>query len=810
MSLLSRLADQQIEKWKSEILEAVEQQRKAVDFEIITNKLTALVDKVYQVEIQDLLRTLDFASRTGKEASIEETRGRTFEWIFSNTNSSKVLYNQLNFTGWLESGEGVFWVSGKAGSGKSTLMRYISNEPRTLEILRSWSGSQKLILASHFFLNAGDTLQKSQQGLIRSILFEILSQCPDLVPTVASARLRDIYHRSRPWKTSELLDICRLLTQQSIDIKFCFFLDGLDEYEGEHRDVVNIINDLATLPNVKLCVSSRPWNVFQNSFGPMRQQLVLENYTENDIALYVQERLWEDQSFASSAKKDPNLEHLVEKIIENAQGVFLWVRLVVSDLLRGSANQDNISDLLQRLLYLPPNLEAYYLCAFDRIDKFYREVTAEILILAQEATRPLSLLTIAFYEIEKRHGGNSMRAYCATASKDKVKALLGACRTRLSSRCQDFLVVRSNHGTGINLEHTVEFLHATAEEFLRRPEMKTRLQHCISDSYNPRRTLLRATLAQLKLEPSYQQFKDGDDTLKAETFRILVFQFLNYAYRLEKHDNFCDVDLMDDFNRVAQRCYSPDFPSAYSRKYSHWAGFYGATQVPNPILRHEWNTFLTVAIQHDLRLYVDGKLDQQPQLMHRSSAPPLLYYALTGLTSKGALPGLKPRDSTDMVQQLLTRGAQPHEHFYLPPRHQDLTVFGVFVGQLYREQGRRSYANRKTFELCRILIEHASDPRLLTSDIPLFVWDDSGFAEFRRPISAVYKRLFSPSQIALLNKASTKNKGKLKVAVSSVYWLKHYIHQSLMYLLLLGYLCFVISELEKLLKFCVTLIRHNI
>ncbi len=804
LSLLNRLADQQINNWSNEILQAVKQPNKAIDFGVVTSKLTALVEKVYEDEIHNLLMTLDFATRTGREASIEEAYGRTFEWIFSETKLFGASPHRLSFREWLNSGKGVFWISGKAGSGKSTLMRYISNESRTLRILRTWGSNQKLIIASYFFFNAGDSLQKSQQGLIRSILFDILSQCPDLVPTVAPARLYDYYLRSRPWKTSELRDICRGLTQQSVDMKFCFFVDGLDEYEGEHGDVINILHDLATLPNIKLCVSSRPWNVFQNSFGPMQQHLVLENHTENDIVLYVKERLGKDQSFASSAREDPRLKHLIEKIIEKAQGVFLWVRLMVSDLLRGSANQDNISDLQQRLQYLPPNLETYYQCAFDNIDKFYRETTAEILLLAQEATQPLSLLTIAFYEIEKQHHSDSMRAYRATASKAKVDALVKACRTRLNSRCQDFLVVRSSQDSEITLRHTVEFLHATAAEYLRRPEMKRKLESWISDGFNPRLTLLRATLAQVRLEPSYRQFKPGASTLGAGSFDILVSQFLDYAYRLEKHDRSCDVALLDEFDRAAQRCYSPDFPSAHGRTYSHWTVYFGATQVPNSILPHFWNDFLTVAIQHDLQLYVTEKLEKQHELLHRFSAPPLLYYALAMLTFRGARPYLRPRDSVGMVQILLKQGAQPHEHFCLPPRTQDMTVFGVFLSQLYKERRQNSFATREIFETCKTLIEHGSDPRLITWDIPLLAWNGSGVVEFRRPTSAVFKSLFSPSQLALLNKAS--HKGRLATVLSWLYWLKHNIHPISMYLVVLWWLWVIISELGKLLQYGATLV----
>lgn len=623
---------------------------------------------------------------------------------------------------------------------------------------------------------------------------------------VASARLHNYHLRHRPWKTSELRDICRQLTQQPIDMKFCFFVDGLDEYEGEHREVNNILNDLATLPNIKLCVSSRPWNVFQNSFGPMQQQLVLEKHTEDDIALYVKETLGEDESFASSAIEDPRLKNLIEKIIEKAEGVFLWVRLIVSDLLRGSANQDNISDLQQRLRYLPPDLETYYRRAFGNIDKFYSEVTAEILILAQEATTPLSLLTIVFYEIEKQHPSDSTRAYrwdqwcCATATKAELDSLLERCRTRLNSQCQDFLVVRSNQDTEITFRHTVEFLHATTAKYLQRPEMKRKLESWVSKGFNPRLTLLRATLAQVKLGPSYQFMPEGY-TLGARSFRILVSQFLDYAYRLEKHDRSCDVALLDEFDHAAQQCYSPDFPTPSGNSYSHWTGFLGATQIPNPVLPHFWNSFLTVAIQHDLQLYVTEKLNYQRELLHRCSALPLLCYALAVLTSKGAPHYPRPRDSGGMVQILLKRGAQPHEHFCLPPRTQDMTVFGVFLGWLYEERQQGSYATDDIFKTCKALIEHGSDLQLFTWYIPLLNGRAVGF---RRPSSAVFNSIFSPSQIALLKEAT--NKARVRIVLSWFYWLKHEVRLILTYLVILWWLWAIVTELGQLLKYGTSLV----
>lgn len=61
------------------------------------------------------------------------------------------------FVNWLEEGHGIYWINGKAGSGKSTLMRFLTQEEyeRTMESLKKWSGTKNVISLSFFFWSAG-------------------------------------------------------------------------------------------------------------------------------------------------------------------------------------------------------------------------------------------------------------------------------------------------------------------------------------------------------------------------------------------------------------------------------------------------------------------------------------------------------------------------------------------------------------------------------------------------------------------------------------------------------------------------------
>jgi len=41
---------------------------------------------------------------------------------------------------WMSSGAGIFHISGKLGSGKSTLMKYLCDHDRTKSLLKEWAG----------------------------------------------------------------------------------------------------------------------------------------------------------------------------------------------------------------------------------------------------------------------------------------------------------------------------------------------------------------------------------------------------------------------------------------------------------------------------------------------------------------------------------------------------------------------------------------------------------------------------------------------------------------------------------------------
>jgi hypothetical protein len=152
---------------------------------------------------------------------------------------------------WLEAETKLFWISGKPGSGKSTLMKYIVEQPRTRTALQQWAGTRRLVIASYFFWTNGSPIQRSQEGLLRSVLFNILRKTPNLIPAALSQRWYSSYQENgkideEPWSPRELQETIRRLAELE-NSKMCFaiVIDGLDEYNGPHEDLIEPIQLLA-------------------------------------------------------------------------------------------------------------------------------------------------------------------------------------------------------------------------------------------------------------------------------------------------------------------------------------------------------------------------------------------------------------------------------------------------------------------------------------------------------------------------------------------------------------------------------------
>lgn len=70
------------------------------------------------------------------------------------------------FLAWLRYGNGLYRISGKAGSGKSTLMKLLSQHGRTHAELCHLAEQKRPVQVKFYFWSSGDRLQRSLEGTL--------------------------------------------------------------------------------------------------------------------------------------------------------------------------------------------------------------------------------------------------------------------------------------------------------------------------------------------------------------------------------------------------------------------------------------------------------------------------------------------------------------------------------------------------------------------------------------------------------------------------------------------------------------------
>ncbi len=114
-----------------------------------------------------------------------------------------------------------------------------------------------------------------------------------------------------------------------------------------------------------------------------------------DIRQYVYDNFNNHQQLQKYAD-NKRYGHLIDEIVKRANGVFLWVTLVVRSLRRGLIYADTISDLERRLDSLPPDLETFFKQILDSVDPFYKSHATELLILATHTSHtPRGCLSVS-------------------------------------------------------------------------------------------------------------------------------------------------------------------------------------------------------------------------------------------------------------------------------------------------------------------------------------------------------------------------------------------------------------------------------
>jgi predicted ATPase len=157
-------------------------------------EVSHLSEEAYEKTAQQcILDSLSFNDMYRRLEAVDEAHYKTFKWIFEdapkNVDDDSDCLLVGSFTHWFSSRKGIFYISGKMGSGKSTLMKFLCGHERTQAELRKWAGMSdalrifriKKVLTRHS--QQGDRILRDAGNLhysanLTSYYYRIPSCCP--------------------------------------------------------------------------------------------------------------------------------------------------------------------------------------------------------------------------------------------------------------------------------------------------------------------------------------------------------------------------------------------------------------------------------------------------------------------------------------------------------------------------------------------------------------------------------------------------------------------------------------------------------
>jgi hypothetical protein len=368
--------------------------------------------------------------------------------------------------------------------------------------LHEWAGEDVLLRADHFFWLLGSAVQKTVGGLLRSLLHSLLlslsrSTFPgkrEAIKNICAPRSQMDAHCV--WSRGELREMLIRFTSVP-GLKSFLLVDALDECEPQDHlgDVANEILRISQLPNVKLCVSQRPWEIFTGKFTHA-SILRLDGLTLYDMETYVRDRLTDVESEIGLSSDFQDQSQLTENLIRNlahaAEGVFLWTELITKAICSEMRKGKRGDQLVQVMADFPTDLDEYFhKLIFDRIGRSSRNVkdTAAALKLAVKintfeqgresryGNAPFARYFINFWLLSNDHlkPGFSWQDYECIVQPD-TKLMLSHTATYLEETCKDLLVLNKS-------DETVDFLHRTVYDFLTDKKTHAALEEDVPDHF---------------------------------------------------------------------------------------------------------------------------------------------------------------------------------------------------------------------------------------------------------------------------------------------------------------------------------------
>ncbi|KAF3000395.1 hypothetical protein E8E14_000165 [Neopestalotiopsis sp. 37M] len=619
---------------------------------------------------KEILDTLYFDTRNKREPG-EESFDRTCASIIAGGDNQP----PSGFYRWCRSPGPLFWISGNAGSGKTTLMKHLFHNPETRAHFEQWGGENSTVLMiSAYLCESGEQIQKSREGILRSLLYQIFSARPDFIPLCFPSFMDGPWPPPIPFNTTVNLmqAFYQLLSKTAKTFRMVVFLDALDEYRstetddyaarasisGEsmdsdsdnsvlgskgwiassHMEIARLVSEFSCSDAIKLVCSSRELPIFEEEFSQF-PRLRVHSRTQNMISQYCANRLDDVAPGLSSGQ-----QHLCDEVARLSNGDFLWARLTINILMEGS-----LKSLRHTLDTLPTHLmglDGLYMRIIQSLSPAYQREACRIIEITMRCRDPPDMITLALAEegylarkeLRKQNPDlGELLIHHEKANPILESDVLEISRRmehRLATRCAGLLEKRQG-------SERVAFMHLTAKEFLSKSSFWDKLSVTKPSGVELDYSLISSNIRHLRYLTKQRPFASKLTRFRVEPdMWLIVGNILRYANRVDDKpfDFKAYVELLDELDETCRegwkqaiRDYIPapndlDWSNKERAKLmaTSWAGFEPMDVGQSPSRCN----FLALAIQANLLNYVSAKLMLLDEDERAIEAQALLQYAV--------------------------------------------------------------------------------------------------------------------------------------------------------------------------------------
>lgn len=386
------------------------------------------------------------------------------------------------------------------------------------------------VIISFLFYARGEALEKSTQGMYRSLLFQLLTAIPGLQRvfiSLVSGKQKD--SENYEWDVEELKTILAFAIENLGEQHLTYFINALDECEEDQmRDMVGFLEHLGRVAvssriRLNICLSSRHYPHISIEKGV---QLIMEDQYGHGqaIANYVNSEL--------KVGRGKQVDEVKAELLSRARGVFLWVVFVVR-LLNKAYDHGKIYALRRRLREIPDGLDELFADILTR-DSENKEKLVLCLQWILYAQRPLKQPELYFAIMSGIEPSELTEWDPEEITIDDMENFILSCSKRLAE------VTR-------NKDQTVQFIHQSVRDFLLQGNGLEKLQFDLGSNVIKlsQKRLKQCCYGYITIDMS-QHFSlskllPNDTSGEAHGLRTLVserFPFLEYAvHNLLYHAN---------------------------------------------------------------------------------------------------------------------------------------------------------------------------------------------------------------------------------------------------------------------------------